>query len=95
MKHVTFNLQIFSPGDACDSSLQMDSSTPFMQFQRGDLINPRFGDAFSQFDDLKDKVLRVVNVEHALEEMENSIRHYVRIYTTAVPDRPETRLENG
>ena len=92
MKPVTFNLQIFAPGDTEDPPLSIDSSTPFMQFQRGDLFNPRYGQHFDHLDELAGTMLRIVIVEHGIleletsDEMEACIRHYIRIYTEAVPD---------
>ncbi len=92
MKPVTFNLQIFAPGDADDPPLSIDSSTPFMPFQRGDIFSPRYGDHFSHVDEVKGKLLRVVTVEHGLQEFDENIRHYVRVYTEAVPDDEGARI---
>ena len=93
MKPVTFNLQIFAPGDADDPPLSINSSTPFMQFQRGDLFNPRYGRHFDHLlDELAGTLLCIVKVEHGIQELEGGdemeacIRHYVRVYTEAVPD---------
>ncbi len=97
MKPVTFNLQIFAPGDAEHAPLSIDSSTPFMQFERGALFNPRYGQHFDHLHEVAGTLLRIVNVEHGINELEASddmeacIRHYIRVYTKAVPDDEQVR----
>lgn len=91
MKPVTFNLEIYGPGDTEDAAFNVDAETPFQSFQRGDLINPRYG-GFSHVEKLKGKLMRVVSVEHGLDELDNGIRQYIRVYTELAEDKPETLL---
>ena len=92
MKAVTYQLQIFSPGSAELAPLHMKATTPFMPIQRGDLFNPRYGSDFSHVDKIRGKLLRVTSVEHGIQEFEDQIVHYVRVYGEAVPDDEDARF---
>lgn len=91
MKSVSFQLQICLPsgGEVC---LSINASTPFMSLQKGDLFNPHQGAHFNHVDTLRGKILRIVNVEHGIQELDDEIRQYVRLYTEAVVDNEEARI---
>lgn len=95
-------LYVYAPDDVVSPAYQLESSEPFLMFQRGDIINPRtwppFHSApFGKNDaNLYGLVLRVTGLEHLLYETragdEAVLRqHTLRVYTTAVEDVEESR----
>jgi hypothetical protein len=88
MKVVGFTLEIYEPGSADDIWIVFESSTPFMSINRGDILNPAF---FSNSQSPM-KVLRVINVEHILWEVDGNVMQKILIFTEEVEGTRELRL---
>ena len=84
-------LEIYAPNSGYDVLATLRSETPFQAVHVGDFIDPRVYD-LSAYEDLSDKLLRVVAVKHVITVTDdlNAARHHVNIYTEAVPNLEET-----
>lgn len=101
-----YTLDIYPPNGAGKDFFlnRIQSETPFLTIQRGDLISPHQWSKFgrnnfkSEFKDYEyDVVLRVIGIEHfIIEESEDNepiANHRICIYTEAVEDTEEARYK--
>jgi hypothetical protein len=83
-----YHLEIYLPGSTQDALVVFFSDNPFLTIQAGDLINPGGWEQAVQVTGL----LRVVNVEHIIWTLRNTVKHKVCVFTEETEDTRETRL---
>ena len=83
-------LEIFAPNSADEVIKKIESKDPFINIAKGDIINTQLW----KETDSKDDILRVLNVEHIIWEVDKRINHKLCIFTERSQNTPETRLEN-
>ena len=80
MKPVVFEIEIFYPNSRNDVWRSFESSTPFMSFHTGDVIDPSsWSGSRSPL-----RLLRVTQVNHALAEKDEQTEHKVEVFTEEV-----------
>ena len=80
MKPVVFEIEIFYPNSRNDVWRSFESSTPFMSFHAGDVIDPSsWSGSRSPL-----RLLRVTQVNHALSEKDEQTEHKVEVFTEEV-----------
>jgi hypothetical protein len=80
MKPVVFEIEIFYPNSRNDVWRSFESSTPFMSFHTGDVIDPSsWSGSRSPL-----RLLRVTQVNHALSEKDEQTEHKVEVFTEEV-----------
>lgn len=85
---VNYMLEIYPPNNNLDPVALLQAKAPFGSISIGDLINPR--DLSQEY---FGKLLRVINIEHFIWQIEDShIGHKIMVFTEAVDDTEETRL---
>ncbi len=94
MKPANYSLTIFEPAHTYEPLVNFESSSPFVNIEIGSLINQAFWPQFSERDDLKDKILRVVGVEHGIQEFDEHILHVICVFTEAVDNTEDVRLRS-
>ncbi len=92
MKPVKYRLNIFSPGSVYDALVFFDASSPFMMIRRGDLLNPALWPEVAGRQDLREKLLRVVSVEHGIQDSDDHILQVLDVFTEAANNDEGTRL---
>ncbi|MGA2516891.1 MAG: hypothetical protein ABSG44_10090 [Thermodesulfobacteriota bacterium] len=80
MKQIEYILEIFRPESVDDVWVTFNSSSPFMPISVGDIINPRLWPGSEP----PQKVLRVLNVEHIIWELNDTVKHKMLIFTDEV-----------
>ena len=89
MKKDLYTLEIYLPGGVADVAVTFESDTPFMAINIGDILNPRLWTAF----DYQGEVLKVAKLEHFIWETQGVIKHKIGVFTEAVSDDEDSRLE--
>lgn len=85
---VRYSLEIYEPGSAYDPWVNFLSNSPFLAISKGDIINPGTWDNSQS----PMKVLKVLNVEHMIWEIENDhITHKLCVFTEEVEGTEELR----
>lgn len=96
-----YALEIYSPGCWDDVLCSVESDTPFLPIQKGDVINPRTWSSHYSAK-LKDAyeerefgvVLKVVGIEHFIVEYKDDFtQHKLGVFTTVLDDVKESRLK--
>ena len=91
-KNVQYFLEINEPGSVEDVLIDFEATDPFLQIHKGDLINAQVYE-----NELVPRkylgLLRVVNVEHAIWEVTTHIVDKVIVYTEAVENTPQVKLQ--
>jgi hypothetical protein len=87
MKKVEYILEIFRPKSVDDVWVTFNSPSPFMAITSGDIINPG---VWSGSESPK-TVLRVLNVEHIIWELNDTIKHEMLIFTDDVAGTRDLR----
>lgn len=87
MKITEYILEIYEPGCTEDVCIVFNSSNPFIAINVGDILNPT---TWPNAESAKD-VLRVVNVEHLLWEINGDIKQKILIFTEAVQNTEDLR----
>ena len=73
-------LEIYEPNDTDTVWMVFRSSTPFLALAVGDLVNPStWPDSEAPM-----KILRILNLEHIIWEIEGQIKHKICVYTEEV-----------
>lgn len=91
-KSIQYFLEINEPGSVENVLIDFEATNPFLQFHKGDLINA----AVYENEPVPRKylgLLRVVNVEHAIWEVTTHIVDKIVVYTEAVDNTPENKLQ--
>ena len=88
MKPIEYELEIYEPKSADDCWVTFSSTSPFPSINKGDIVNPSlWSNSQSPM-----KVLRVINVEHLIWEINAQIRHKLMVFTEEVDGTRELRL---
>ena len=90
-KPVIYRLNIFSPDDVYHCLTSFEAKTPFVGLFKGALLNPSFWPELNEQNDLKDKLLELVNLEHGIETCDDHILQAIGMFTKAVENTRETR----
>lgn len=85
MKFVEYYLEIYEPDSAHDVLITFSSNSAFMAISKGDILNSRTWDKGIK------GVLKVVNVEHVIWEVEDHVAHKIMVFTKEVEDTGELR----
>lgn len=84
-----YHIEIYHPDNLDDVLTTFESDSPFMNISKGDILNTRtWENAY-----LPDKVLVVHNMEHYIWENNGIAKHKIAIYTRAVEDTENIRIE--
>jgi hypothetical protein len=87
----------YAPGSRSHETIyRLESTSPAMPLQRGDLVNPRAWGPNVNKNSLQDKykagrVLRVRNLEHFLFEVDDEMIHTIGVFTEALEDVAASR----
>ena len=92
MKPVIYRLNIFSPDDVYDCLVSFEATTPFVGMFKGALLNPSFWPEVYEREDLKDKLLKIVNLEHGIETCDDHILQAIGMFTKVVENTVESRV---
>jgi hypothetical protein len=80
MKKNEYQLEIYEPGSARDVLMFFSSELPFMNLNKGDIVNPGiWTKTISPM-----KVLRIRAIEHLIWETTEAIKHKIMIYSEEV-----------
>ncbi len=88
----SYILEVYLPYSTEHIIETIQSPTPFLQIQRGDVINPASLASVAPLPAVP-LLLKVVGVEHMIEHGESNVTHRVLVYTTEVPDNRRARLQ--
>jgi len=88
MKTTKYILEIYEPGSAYDCWVSFESENPFQGINTGNLLNPGIWEETMH----PTKLAKVVSVEHIIFETENRVTHKLCVYTEAVPNTPEVKM---
>lgn len=75
-----YHLEVYMPGSFKDLWVTFSSPTPFMAISTGDIINPSIWEGSQS----PMKVLRVINVEHIIWEIDGNAKHKICVYSEDV-----------
>ena len=92
MKPVHYRISVFAPGSIYDALGHFESHQALMPIRRGDLLNPTFWPGVAERGELRDKMLRVVGVEHGIQESDEHILHVIDLFTEATENVERTRI---
>ena len=87
MKKIEYILEIYRPKTVDDLWIVFNSPSPFMAISAGDIINPGVWPGSES----PSKVLRVLNVEHIIYELKETVKHKVLIFTDEVAGTRDLR----
>ena len=80
MKPTVYEIEIFYPNSRTDVWRSFESSTPFLSFHKGDLVDPSsWSGSRSPL-----RLLRVTQVNHVLSETDEQTEHKVEVFTEEV-----------
>lgn len=85
-----YGLEIYEPGSIEDIWVTLESDTPFMAFNEGDIINSKMFPSLRP--NYEEKILRIVRLEHFLWEASGIVKHKIGVVTEAVKDSVEERF---
>lgn len=97
---IKYQLEIYRPNNSgYDSCCFMESDSPFLPIQKGDLINPRtwnshYSNIYTEFPEFEyGIILRVTGFEHFIVQREDGFisSHKIGIFTEAISDIAESR----
>ncbi|HZB83876.1 MAG TPA: hypothetical protein VE288_13650 [Rubrobacteraceae bacterium] len=80
MKPTVYEIEIFYPNSRTDVWRSFESSTPFLSFHKGDLVDPSsWSGSRSPL-----RLLRVTQVNHVLSETDEQTEQKVEVFTEEV-----------
>jgi len=88
MKITEYIVEVYQADNFIETEVVFSSETPFMEIKVGDVLNPR---AWRR-SGTSSTVLRVIGLEHIIEEIREGIRHKIYVYTEAVDNSDRNRL---
>jgi len=83
-----YMLEIYEPGSVEDLWVHFKTSSPFMAINVGDLINPGIWEGSQS----PMKILRVVNLEHIIWEINSVVKHKLMVFTEEIEGSAKARL---
>ena len=83
-----YMLEIYEPGSVENVWVYFKTSSPFGAISIGDLINPNLWEGSQS----PMRILRVVNVEHIIWEVNSTVKHKVMVFTEEIEGSEEARL---
>ena len=79
-----YKLTIYEPGSITTCMTEIRSNNPFMRISKGDLINPiGWPDATTEI------LYKVINVIHAVYEIDGTTKHIVEVMTMEIENTGE------
>ncbi len=90
MTEMNYILEIYEPGSEKDLWVSFSSPTPFMNINVGDFINP----GIWPNSQAPMRILRAINVEHAIWEIGGKIAHKVKVFTEEIENKNGLRMRN-
>lgn len=87
MKTIEYILEIYKPNSVKDVWITFNSPNPFMAISVGDIINPGVWPGSES----PKTVLRVLNVEHIIYELNDAVKHKMLIFTNEVAGTQDLR----
>jgi len=87
MKKIEYTLEIYRPKSVDDVWTTFNSPGPFMAISVGDIINPGSWPGSES----PQKALRVLNVEHIIWELNDTVKHKMLIFTVEVAGTRDLR----
>jgi hypothetical protein len=90
MKSIKYVLEVYKPLSVDDVWISFTSQNPFISIHVGDIINPGLWEG----SEAPQKILRVLNIEHAIWETRDHITHKVMIFTEEVKGIRDLKPKN-
>jgi len=83
-----YELEIYEPDSKLDALQTFKSDTPFMNINKGEILNPAF---FDTYDNSSHKLFKVTQVEHIIWVAHGETTQKVLIFTTEIENTPEAK----